>query len=154
MATGRWTWSKFTPRQSGCMREPLAFTGNGDLSVKLDSLQFQPSLPRRGSPAHNFADVVRLSRSIRMAAEHGLLVEQRTLEVSTLMIMALSRDMRGVQSQILPQLDPLAPHADPHELGDEVERFLRDFRYPRVVLARGRRNKARREPSCVLQPRG
>ena len=35
-----------------------------------------------------------------------LLVEQRASEVATLMIMALNRDMRGVQLQALPQLEP------------------------------------------------
>ena len=59
-----------------------------------------------------------------------LLVEQRTLEVSTLMNTALSRDMRGVQSQILPQLDALAPQADPHELGDEIGKVFARFPYP------------------------
>ena len=83
----------------------------------------------------------------------GLLVEQRTLEVSTLMIMALSRDMRGVQSQILPQLDPLAPHADPHELGDESRKGFCAISVSRVVLYLD--GGTRRDGNVLrVQPRG
>ena len=44
-------------------------------------------------------------------------VDRRTIEVLYLMVTAITRDMRGVQSQVLPQLDPspskasLAAHA-------------------------------------------
>jgi signal transduction histidine kinase len=60
-----------------------------------------------------------------------MLVEQRTSEVVTLMITALSRDMRGVQSQVLPLLDPLElPFARPYELGDEIAKAFARFPYP------------------------
>ena len=90
-----------------------------------------------------------------------LLVEQRTLEVSTLMNTALSRDMRGVQSQILPQLDPLAPHADPHELGDEIGKVFARFPYPESFFSwtaeQGGKgtfyvfNRADRQPAWQIQ---
>jgi signal transduction histidine kinase len=59
-----------------------------------------------------------------------MLVEQRTLEVTTLAITAISRDMRGVQAQVLPQLDPIEPQSEPYVLGDEVAKVFARFPYP------------------------
>jgi signal transduction histidine kinase len=59
-----------------------------------------------------------------------MVLEQRTDEVATLMITALSRDMRGVQGQLLPQLDPVGPDAEPFELGDDIANIFARFPYP------------------------
>ena len=53
-----------------------------------------------------------------------LFVERRTTNATYLMMTALNRDMRGVQSQVLPQLDSLSTDSDA-ALGDEVLRLLR-----------------------------
>jgi signal transduction histidine kinase len=59
-----------------------------------------------------------------------LMVNRRTVDVLYLMVTALSRDMRGVQSQVLPQLNPLDNHAGSYELGDEVAKAFARFPYP------------------------
>jgi signal transduction histidine kinase len=58
-----------------------------------------------------------------------LLVERRAVEVSTLTITALSRDMRGAQSQVLPQIDPLSSSVEPYALRDEIEKAFVRFPY-------------------------
>src|SRR5215471_8053103 len=55
-------------------------------------------------------------------------VERRTTNVTYLMMAALNRDMRGVQSQVLPQLDPL--NDSDAALGDEVAKAFARFPYP------------------------
>src|SRR5215831_10294628 len=55
-------------------------------------------------------------------------VERRTTNVTYLMMTALNRDMRGVQSQALPQLDPL--NDSDAALGDEVAKAFARFPYP------------------------
>ena len=55
-------------------------------------------------------------------------VERRTANVTYLMMTALNRDMRGVQSQVLPQLDPL--NDSDAALGDEVAKAFARFPYP------------------------
>src|SRR5215471_2245021 len=55
-------------------------------------------------------------------------VERRTTNVTYLMMTALNRDMRGVQSQVLPQLDPL--NDSDAALGDEVAKAFARFPYP------------------------
>ena len=57
-------------------------------------------------------------------------VDRRTIEVLYLMVTAITRDMRGVQSQVLPQLDPLENHSEAYELGDEAARAFSRFPYP------------------------
>jgi signal transduction histidine kinase len=59
-----------------------------------------------------------------------LVVDRRTVEVLYLMVTALSRDMRGVQSQVLPQLNPLDSHPEPYELSDEAAKAFARFPYP------------------------
>jgi signal transduction histidine kinase len=59
-----------------------------------------------------------------------LLVDQRTSEALTLMIMALNRDMRGVEGEVLPQLESLDVHTALHELSDEVTIAFARFPYP------------------------
>ena len=58
-----------------------------------------------------------------------LFVDRRTTDVTYLMMTALNRDMRGVQSQVLPQLDPLTNDSDA-ALGDEVAKAFARFPYP------------------------
>jgi signal transduction histidine kinase len=59
-----------------------------------------------------------------------LVVDRRTVEVLYLMVTALSRDMRAVQSQVLPQLHPSKTDAEVYELGDEVAKAFARFPYP------------------------
>src|SRR5262245_971198 len=59
-----------------------------------------------------------------------LVVERRTAEVLYLMVTALSRDMRAVQSQVLPQLNPPSNDADVSELSDEIGKAFARFPYP------------------------
>jgi signal transduction histidine kinase len=59
-----------------------------------------------------------------------LLVEQRTSEVVTLMIMALNRDMRAVQVEVLPQLESLNVRPAVYDLSDEVTTAFARFPYP------------------------
>ena len=56
-------------------------------------------------------------------------VERRTVNVMYLLMAALNRDMRGVQNQVLPQLDPLNNNSDA-DLGDEVAKAFSRFPYP------------------------
>jgi signal transduction histidine kinase len=58
-----------------------------------------------------------------------LFVERRTVNAIYLMMTALNRDMRGVQSQVLPQLDSLSTDSDA-ALGDEVAKAFARFPYP------------------------
>jgi signal transduction histidine kinase len=57
-----------------------------------------------------------------------LFVERRTTNVTYLMMTGLNRDMRSVQSQVLPQLDPL--NDSDAALGDEVAKTFARFPYP------------------------
>jgi signal transduction histidine kinase len=57
-----------------------------------------------------------------------LFVERRTTNVTYLMMTALNRDMRGVQSEVLPQLDPL--NDSDAALGHEVVKAFARFPYP------------------------
>lgn len=59
-----------------------------------------------------------------------LLVEQRTSEVVTLMIMALNRDMRAVQDEVLPQLESLNARPAVYDLSDEITAAFARFPYP------------------------
>lgn len=59
-----------------------------------------------------------------------LLVEQRTSEVVTLMIMALNRDMRAVQGEVLPQLESLNAQPAVYDISDEVTTAFARFPYP------------------------
>ena len=56
-------------------------------------------------------------------------VERRTINVMYLMMATLNRDMRGVQTQVLPQLDPLDNGSDA-ALGDEAAKAFARFPYP------------------------
>jgi signal transduction histidine kinase len=57
-----------------------------------------------------------------------MLVEQRTSDVVTVMIMALNQDMRGVEVQVLPELESLAVRGT--LLTDEVTWAFARFPYP------------------------
>ena len=59
-----------------------------------------------------------------------LVVERRTAEVLYLMVTAVSRDMRGVQNQFLPQLNPSTNDAETYELSDEIAKAFARFPYP------------------------
>ena len=59
-----------------------------------------------------------------------LVVDRRTVEVLSLMVTALSRDMRAVQSQVLPQLNPSSSDAEVYELSDEIGKAFARFPYP------------------------
>src|SRR5262245_54951888 len=59
-----------------------------------------------------------------------LVVERRTVEVLYLMVTALSRDMRAVQSQVLPQLSPSTNDSEVYELSDELGKAFARFPYP------------------------
>src|SRR5262249_1841115 len=59
-----------------------------------------------------------------------LLVEQRTSEVSTLMTVALNRDMRAAESEVLPQLESLVTGAPAYQISDEVTMAFARFPYP------------------------
>lgn len=56
--------------------------------------------------------------------------DRRTVEALYLLATAITRDMRGVQTQVLPQLDILSGHSEPYELGDEVANAFSRFPYP------------------------
>jgi signal transduction histidine kinase len=56
--------------------------------------------------------------------------DRRTVEALYLLVTAVTRDMRGVQIQVLPQLDILSSHSEPYELGDEVANAFARFPYP------------------------
>src|SRR6516225_2632229 len=56
--------------------------------------------------------------------------DRRTVEALYLLVTAVTRDMRGVQTQVLPQLDLLSSHSKPYELGDEVANAFARFPYP------------------------
>jgi len=59
-----------------------------------------------------------------------LVVDRRTVEVLYLMVTALSRDMRAVQSQVLAQLNPSTNDAETYELSDEIAKAFARFPYP------------------------
>jgi signal transduction histidine kinase len=59
-----------------------------------------------------------------------LVVDRRTVEVLYLMVTALSRDMRAVQNQVLPQLNPSTNDAEMYELADEISKAFARFPYP------------------------
>src|SRR5262245_11869381 len=63
-------------------------------------------------------------RSTRQVAD------RRTVEVLYLMVTALSRDMRAVQSQVLPQLNPATNEAEMYDLSDEIAKAFARFPYP------------------------
>jgi hypothetical protein len=46
------------------------------------------------------------------------------------MVTAISRDMRAVQSQVLPQLNPPVTDAEVYELSDEIAKAFARFPYP------------------------
>jgi len=64
-----------------------------------------------------------------------LLMEQRASEAKTLMIMAFSRDMRGVQSQLLPQLESLDIQSAKYTLANEIAMAFARFPYPESFFA-------------------
>jgi uncharacterized membrane protein len=59
-----------------------------------------------------------------------LVLDRRTVEVLYLMVTALSRDMRAVQNQVLPQLNPSTNDAEMYELADEISKAFARFPYP------------------------
>jgi len=59
-----------------------------------------------------------------------LVADRRTVEALYLLVTAVTRDMRGVQTEVLPQLDILGSHYEPYELGDEVANAFSRFPYP------------------------
>src|SRR5262245_50897696 len=59
-----------------------------------------------------------------------LVVDRRTVEVLYLMVTALIRDMRAVQSQVLPQLNPSTNDAEIDELADAISNAFARFPYP------------------------
>ena len=59
-----------------------------------------------------------------------LLVEQRTSETVTLMIMALNRDMRAVQGEVLPRLESLNAKPAVYDLSDEITTAFARFPSP------------------------
>jgi signal transduction histidine kinase len=59
-----------------------------------------------------------------------LVADRRTVEVLYLMVTAISRDMRAVQSQVLPQLNPPVTDAEVYELSDEIAKAFARFPYP------------------------
>src|SRR5262245_57812856 len=59
-----------------------------------------------------------------------LVVDRRTVEVLYLMVTAISRDMRAVQIQVLPQLNPSTNDAGMYELSDEIAKAFARFPYP------------------------
>jgi signal transduction histidine kinase len=63
-------------------------------------------------------------RSTRQVAD------RRTAEVLYLMVTAVSRDMRAVQSQVLPQFSPPVTDAEVYELSDEIAKAFARFPYP------------------------
>src|SRR6185295_15327351 len=59
-----------------------------------------------------------------------LVVDRRTVEVLYLMVTALSRDMRAVQGQVLPQLNIASNESEIYESSDEVAKAFARFPYP------------------------
>src|SRR5207244_4077868 len=59
-----------------------------------------------------------------------LVLDRRTVEVLYLMVTALSRDMRAVQGQVLPQLNIPGNDAGIYETSDEVAKAFARFPYP------------------------
>src|SRR5262249_27517669 len=109
-------------------RRSAILSGAGAVSVRRDDLRFHVL-----AASLIGATILLMWFGYRAASEwqHStrLLVEQRTLEVETLAIMAINRDMRGVQAQVLPQLDPIASQSEPYQLGDEVAKVFARFPY-------------------------
>ena len=62
-------------------------------------------------------------------------VDRRTVEVLYLMVTALSRDMRAVQSQVLFQLAPPTNDAEVNELSDEITKAFAKISLPRLPSA-------------------
>jgi signal transduction histidine kinase len=60
----------------------------------------------------------------------GLILDRRTVDSLYLMVTAISRDMRAVQSQVLPQLLPSGSDAELSELGDQIAKAFARFPYP------------------------
>jgi two-component system phosphate regulon sensor histidine kinase PhoR len=58
------------------------------------------------------------------------IANRRAGDALYLIFTALSRDMRGVQSQILPQLDPIDDESVLSELDDEIAKAFARFPYP------------------------
>jgi signal transduction histidine kinase len=59
-----------------------------------------------------------------------LVVDRRAVEVLYLLVTAISRDMRTVQTQVLPQLNPSTNDAEMYELSDEIAKAFARFPYP------------------------
>ncbi len=59
----------------------------------------------------------------------ALLIDRRNVDVMYLVTQALSRDMRAVQSQVLPQIDQLDLNSEA-TLGDDVAKAFARFPYP------------------------
>jgi signal transduction histidine kinase len=61
----------------------------------------------------------------------GMLVENRTEEIATLLVSAITKDMRGVQESILIPMQPrVLAEARPFELSDTFLRAFAQFPYP------------------------
>jgi signal transduction histidine kinase len=58
------------------------------------------------------------------------IANRRAADAAYLMITALSRDMRAVQTQVLPQLNPLNHDSEVYELDDEIAKAFARFPYP------------------------
>jgi signal transduction histidine kinase len=59
-----------------------------------------------------------------------LVVDRRAVEVLYLLVTAITRDMRAVQTQVLPQLNPSTNDAERFELSDEIAKAFARFPYP------------------------
>ena len=59
-----------------------------------------------------------------------LVVDRRAVEVLYLLVTAIKRDMRAVQTQVLPQLNPSTNDAEMFELSDEIAKAFARFPYP------------------------
>jgi signal transduction histidine kinase len=74
-----------------------------------------------------------------------LIADRRAVEALYLLSTAVTRDMRGVQTQVLPQLDILGSRSEPYELGDEVATAFARFPYAESFFSwrtEGHGNKA------------
>jgi signal transduction histidine kinase len=58
------------------------------------------------------------------------IANRRAGDALYLIFTALSRDMRGAESQILPQLDPLSEESQLYELDDQIAKAFAQFPYP------------------------
>ena len=58
------------------------------------------------------------------------IADRRAGDALYLMFTALIRDMRGVQMEVLPQLDPLTDESHVYELDDEIAKAFARFPYP------------------------